>query len=380
MPMLNGSTATFTPAARATSAVRSVEPSQTRRARRSSGICSASSLSTRRQRFLLVVRRDDDERARGAGCVAHRVPAELWSRWNTDEQAAVLEPEERFLDQHVAHRRRRDRRDEREEEHRGQAAVEVAARAVGREPLLDVRHQREVEEVEPERDRAEVARAAGSTAPCGSAPCVWSPNIAGARRKKANTPNRNQRNQYSAPYWPGVIGARNVQHRTPTPAAVHHDTTGWSPRNCRKRGRPPPACSARAERGHGHPDGEEVDPVRRPDGGDPLPRRVGGEEVEAEHLADEVETEAHEQRVADLQRPRLARAEPDEPEREQRQHQVEDELGGEAPRLRDRVVALVTGPAAQRHVLAREREQHEVVEERVLHAAEQLAEEHDARR
>ena len=83
--------------------------------------------------------------------------------------------------------------------------------------------------------------------------------------------------------------------------------------------------------------------------------------------------------MADLQRLRLPRAEPDEPEREQREHQVEDELGREAPRLRDRVVALVTGPAAQRDVLAREREQQEVVEERVLRAAEKLTEEHDTR-
>ncbi len=82
--------------------------------------------------------------------------------------------------------------------------------------------------------------------------------------------------------------------------------------------------------------------------------------------------------MADLHRVRPPRTEADEPERDQREHQVEDELGGEAPRLRDRVVALVAGPAAQGDVLAREREQQEVVEERVLHATEELTEEHDA--
>ena len=63
-----------------------------------------------------------------------------------------------------------------------------------------------------------------------------------------------------------------------------------------------------------------------------------------------------------------------------REHEVEDVLRGEAPRLRDRVVALLARTTAERHVLAREREQHEVVEERVLHAAEHLAEEHHAER
>ena len=68
-------------------------------------------------------------------------------------------------------------------------------------------------------------------------PCFWSPNIAGASRKNANTPNRNQRTQYSAPYTPGVSGGRERgEAQADQPAAVHHDTAGWSPRNRRSDG------------------------------------------------------------------------------------------------------------------------------------------------
>ena len=105
---------------------------------------------------------------------------------------------------------------------------------------------------------------------------------------------------------------------------------------------------------------------------------VGQQEVEAEQLTEQVERGADQERVAHLHLRCLLGAQPDQQDRDHREHEVEEVLGGEAPRLRDRVVALLPRTTAERDVLAREREQQRVVEERVLRAAEDLAEEQHA--
>ena len=103
----------------------------------------------------------------------------------------------------------------------------------------------------------------------------------------------------------------------------------------------------RAPRGGRHADGEEVDPIGRPDRRHPGPRRLGDEEVEAEQLAGEVQHRTDRQRVAHLHARRLLRPEAHQQDRDHREHQVEEVLRGEAPGLRDRVVALLARSTAE---------------------------------